>query len=382
MKKICYVATVPTVIRSFLGGYIRISSGKWAVQVVSSPGDVDFLAPLKAEFVPISIERKPSIWRDLNSMFALFRLFRREQFDLVHSIMPKAGLLCMMAAWLAGVPNRFHTFTGQVWATKRGWKRRFLKVFDKLIVAFSTSIFVDSPSQRDFLVAEGVLRQGQAVVLGDGSICGVDSHRFRPDISVRQAVRGDLGIDSGQVVILFMGRLTREKGVLDLAQAFAGITAACPDVLLMLVGAEEDVSFAEVQAICSKATDQLRYVPFTPCPESYMAAADIFCMPSYREGFGQAIIEAAAAGIPAVATRIYGISDAVQDGETGILVPVANVEALGAAMHRLVTDTRLRCDMGEKARERASASFSEDRILGELLDYYENKLQCQKSKKH
>lgn len=344
---------------------------KYEVTVVCNNTDVHLLDGIKARLILLPIERKPSPWRDMLVLYQLFRLFRREHFDIVHSHMPKTGLLAMLASKLAGVPLRLHTFTGQVWANKRGWKRTALKMFDKLIVALSTHILVDSPSQRDFLVAEGVLRQSKGEVIGHGSICGVDSRRFRPDAQVRDAIRAELGIKTGQTVILFLGRLNRDKGILDLAAAFADIATRRGDVELVLVGAEEDVPFARVQEICGASRDRLRRVSFTPVPERYMAAADIFCLPSYREGFGQVIIEAAASGVPTVASRIYGITDAVEDGKTGWLFPAGDVAALTGNLLTLVENQALRHSMGEIARVRALELFASEKITGELVNLYE-----------
>ncbi len=371
MKKICFVATIPDVVYSFLKEHIRASAEKWPVTVITHPKNAELLHELDAQFIPLMIERKVSPRRDLLALIRLMFLFRRERFTLVHSIMPKTGLLTMLAAMLAGVPVRMHTFTGQVWANKRGWKRGMLKMFDKLIVTFATHILLDSPSQRDFMLAEGVLPQGKGTVIGHGSICGVDGQRFHPDVQLRGAVRAELGIGLEQTVILFLGRLNRDKGILDFAAAFADIASHRTDVVLVLVGAQEDVSFESVQNICGSHRGRLRRVNFTPDPERYMAAADIFCLPSYREGFGQVIIEAAASGVPAVASRIYGISDAVEENKTGLLFPAGDVVALTKNLLMLIEDQKLRHKMGEAARLRALELFASDKITKELVNLYE-----------
>lgn len=370
MKKICFVATIPDVVHSFLKGHIHASAEKWSVKIITNPDRAELLNDLDAEFIPLAIERKVSPWRDLQTLVQLAILFHRERFDLVQSIMPKTGLLAMLAAWMAGVPNRIHTFTGQVWATKRGWKRGALKMFDRLTVLFATHVLVDSPSQRDFLVSEGILPDGKAIVIGRGSICGVDAHRFHPDAHVRNEVRAELGIRLQQTVVLFLGRLNRDKGMLDLAAAFADITSHRTDVVLALVGAEEDVSFTRIQKICGVGHHQLRRVSFTPNPERYMAAADIFCLPSYREGFGQVIIEAGASGVPTVASRIYGITDAVEDGKTGILFSAGDITALTQALLKLIVNRDLRQQMGEAAQVRAQELFSSQKITEGMCAFY------------
>ena len=206
--------------------------------------------------------------------------------------------------------------------------------------------------------------------MGGGSICGVDPLRFHSDPDARQTVRHDLGIAQDAEVILFVGRINRDKGMLDLAAAFGTIAQHHPDVVLLLVGAEEDVSFSRIREICHVARDRLHYVSFTATPERYMATADIFCLPSYREGFGMTIIEAAACGVPAVASRIYGITDAVADGKTGLLFPAGDVTALIQALLKLLEDRDMRQQMGEAARVRALELFPSQKITEEMLALY------------
>lgn len=371
MKKLCFISTTPAAMCAFMKGHIRASAENWSVSIISHPNGAELLSDLNAAFIPFLIERKPAPFRDLVVLIQLITLFRRERFGLVHSITPKAGLLAMLAAWITKIPNRMHTFTGQVWVTKHGWKRIMLKMFDKLIVFFATNILVDSPSQLDFLVSEGVISRGKGIVLGCGSICGVDTQRFHFDAQVRSAVRAELNIGSEQTLILFLGRLNHDKGILDLANSFAEIASTRTDVILALVGAEEDLPFADIQQICWAYHERLRRVSFTPNPERYMVAADIFCLPSYREGFGQVIIEAAACGVPTVASRIYGIKDAIEDEKTGILFPAGDVAALMQALLELIEDQDLRQRMGETARQRALKLFSNDKIISQLQKLYE-----------
>lgn len=372
MKKLCFVATIPEVVHAFLKGHIRASAEKWSTSIVTHPQNAALLNNLDARFIPLAIERKPSPWRDLRALVQLVILFRRERFDLVYSIGPKTGLLTMPASWLAGVPIRMHIFTGQGWVNKRGWKRKVFKMADRLIVLCATQILVDSPSQHDFLVAEGVFRQGEGLVIGHGSVCGVAVDQFYPNVPLRTAARAELGINPEQTVILYLGRLNRDKGILDLAAAFADIASRCSDVVLVLVGAEEDVPFSRVQEICGEHHERLRRVSFTPEPERYMAATDIFCLPSYREGFGQVIVEAAACGLPTVASRIYGITDAVEDGKTGLLFPVGDVAMLTNTLSALIADQALRQKMGEAGRVRVVELFASEKITAELIALFEN----------
>jgi len=370
MKKICFVATVPVAIHVFLRECIIASAKNWAVSMITTPDNDDLLCDMNAHLNPITIKRKVAPIHDLISLLRVLLIFRASHFDMVHSITPKAGLLSMFAAWMVKVPIRIHTFTGQVWATKKGWKRNILKYFDRIIIYFATHVLVDSPSQYEFLIAEGVLPKRKGIVIGHGSICGVDENRFFPDSQIRNTLRKEHEINTDEIVILYLGRFNRDKGILDLAKSFEEIADQRTDVVLMMVGAEEDVAFSEIQEVCQAHGSKLRRIDFTNSPERYMAAADIICLPSYREGFGQVIIEAAACGVPAVASNIYGIKDAINDGESGLLFPLGNVPELTRSLLKLINNEKLRLSMGALARTRALELFSSKKIVNDVMSLY------------
>lgn len=370
MKKLCYVATIPAVVHAFLRTHIQAATEHYQVTVVCNSEDRFLLDGINARVIVLNIKRKPSILTDIIVLFQLVKIFRREHFDIVHSIMPKTGMLAMLAARMALVPVRIHTFTGQIWVTKQGLKRVLLMRLDKLIGRLATCLLADSPSQCDFLVSQRVLTQNKVRVIGAGSICGVDTKRFHPDLNCRQVARRELGIDDDAMIILFVGRLNRDKGMLDLSAAFEKIARDRAEVVLLLVGTEEDVSFSQIQNICHAVCDRLHHVSFTAKPEYYMAAADIFCLPSYREGFGMTIIEAAACGVPAVASRIYGITDAIEEGKTGLLFAVGNRAELLEKLLELITNNQLRIQLGNAARQRVLELFSSEMIAGEMIKLY------------
>lgn len=374
--RLCYVVATEMTVSAFLAGHIRAAAERYEVSVAMNANDPAALEKqgLRATLLPVPIERRISLWRDMCALWTLYRHFYHGRFDMVHSVTPKAGLVGMLAAKLAGVPRRLHTFTGQVWVTRRGWRRALLKMADRLLAGLTTHTLVDSASQRDFLVAEGVLPAAKAQVIGQGSICGVDTARFRPNEEARCSVRGRLGIADSTTVLLFLGRLNRDKGILDLATAFAALAGRFPDLCMLLVGPDEDGLAEQVREICRTAADRLYFVGYTHEPESFMAASDIFCLPSYREGFGMAAVEAAAAGLPAVASRIYGITDSVADGQTGLLHPPGDAAAIAAAIACLLVDPDGRQAMGVQARKRVLADFSAEIISRELMVYYEKML--------
>lgn len=371
--RLCFVTSAPLTLRAFMRNHLLSLSARYEVTAVADflPEDLtgDWLPGVKLVSVPIA--RKINLGADLRALFALFRHFRAGRFDAVHSVTPKAGLLAMTAARLAGVSHRIHCFTGQVWATRQGLGRSLLKSADRLIVTNATHILTDSHSQRAFLESEGVLDKGRADVLGHGSISGVDLERFRADDAARTRVRDELGVPQQACLLLFVGRLNRDKGVLDLAQAFARLARDHDDVWLAMVGPDEAGIGAQFGNACGDARVRVRRVDYTPTPEQYMAAADVFVLPSYREGFGSVVIEAAACGVPAVASRIYGLTDAVEEGVTGLLHPAGDTDALHDALAHLCGDHALRARMGAAAHARACGDFSMAAVTAALLAYYE-----------
>lgn len=367
--RICFVTAVPSTVNAFLRDHIQVLQAEYDVTVISDFAGTSLDLP-GVQQISVPIARPISPRRDLRALWRLVRLFRAAHFDVVHSVTPKAGLLTGLAGRLAGVPVRIHWFTGQVWATRQGLGRLVLRAADKVIAGNATHRLVDSPSQRDFLVAEGVLDGERATVLAQGSICGVDTRRFHPDPVARAEVRAAHGIADSDELVLFLGRFNRDKGLLDLAHAFRRLAATQPQLQLMVVGPDEENLWPEIAAICADFSSRLHRVDFTRAPERYMAAADIFCLPSYREGFGSVVIEAAACAVPSVASRIYGVTDAVEQDRTGLLFNAGDVDDLVMTMARLLGQPALRQSMGEAGRHRAEQSFSREVVTAALLAYY------------
>lgn len=357
-------------VKAFLYEPIQRLGEQYDIYVVAKVPDGQQLEWLDgiAALIPVEIERKISPLKDIATLASLIKVFRGARFDAVHSVTPKAGLLGMLAAFLCRVPVRTHTFTGQVWANRQGIKRQVLKTFDWLIARLANHVLVDSPSQKQFLVDQGVVSSVKAGVLAEGSISGVDVNRFKPNQMSRQSVRKEFSIADEDVVILYLGRLTRDKGVVDLVKAFARMDN--PHARLMLVGPDEEAMKPALIHEVQLCRDRVYFVDFTNEPEKYMAAADIFCLPSYREGFGNVIIEAAAVGIPSVGSRIYGLTDAIEDNVSGLLFEVRDVDDLASKLESLTNDPELLARLGRQAKKRVVNKFTSQRLADAWLEYY------------
>jgi glycosyltransferase involved in cell wall biosynthesis len=368
--RVALVVTSTLVVRWFLLGHIRTLAQSYALTLIVNNDAPELAARLPCRTVSLRLEREIAPLADLRALAWLWWHFRAERYQLVQSITPKAGLLGILAARLAGVSARLHIYTGQVWATRRGPMRMLLKAADRLIAASATHVLADSFSQRDFLVAQTVVSPAKISVLGLGSVSGVNANRFRPDAEKRAQLRAELGIAESATLFLYLGRLKRDKGVLDLARAFALCAKEEASSRLLMVGPDEEGLLPEVERICTGCRARLHVAGYSDEPERYLAASDVLCLPSYREGFGVVILEAAAAGLPAIGSRIYGITDAIVDGETGLLFEAGDVQQLALRLRSLAADAQLRSRMGRRARERALRDFAEERLTGALLALY------------
>jgi len=373
---ILFVATTPFAVNPFLSAHLVALSRKYKVVLCVNLDAYELLPSLgnSIEVVHTPFLRKIAPFSDFKNLFKLIILVWRIKPLAVHSITPKAALLAMLAGFLNRVPNRWHTFTGQVWITRKGFSRFILKSFDRLIVLMATKVFADSDSQCRFLVREGLVNQDGIDMLGAGSIAGVDLQRFKVNPEVRSRLRKQMGTREEDCVFLFVGRLAKDKGVFDLIQAFTELTNTGAKVELWMVGPDEDGLLSKLEQVGNCCASPIRWMGKTTEPEKYMASANVLILPSYREGFGSVIIEAAACGIPAIAYRIDGVIDAVVDNATGILVAVGSIRELVIAMETMVKDVNLRSILGRRARERTQCKSSSQIITTAWLKHYREHL--------
>ena len=339
-----------------------------------------------SQYISIDIPRKINLAKDFIALIKLWLLFRKSHFKIIHSTTPKAGLLCCIAGRLARVPIRLHTFTGQPWVGLKGVKYFLSKGSDKLIASLNTHCYADSISQKNFLIANGVAHFEQLSVLGSGSLAGVDLERFNPlrfDENNKNKLKDELGISLISKVLLFVGRLSRDKGIMELLQAYQQLMADDVNVSLILLGPSEvDIDIETLLSELNSSINSRIIMPgFSTEPERFMAIADLLILPSYREGFGTVVIEAGAMEVATIGTDIYGLSDAIVDGETGLLIPVKDTDELKFAINLLLNDDDLRYTMGVNARRRVENEFSDVRLNGLVNDEYEKFLVISDSRK-
>lgn len=371
------VATVPTTLHSFFRGQIPfLKNSGFEVVAVCSPGSlVDTVrAEYGVEVHTVPMSRSISPLRDLWALVRLHWLLRRLRPIIVHSHTPKAGLLGMLAAALAQVPIRAYTIRGLRWETASGLKRRLLIRLEKLCCRCAECVLSVSHSVRAKSAAAGIADRTRIRVLANGSGNGVDFVRFTAHVDTRvaaQEVRRSLGIPPGAPVLGFVGRIVRDKGIVELAKAWPRIRENFPSSQMVLVGPDEDqdrVPEHHLQAL--RSDPRVHFVGEQRHILPYYAMFDMLVLPTYREGFPNVLLEAAAMEIPVVATRVTGCVDAVVDGVTGILVEPRDPGALADAIERLLADPELSRRLGQAGRERAMREFQPEKIWAELLKVY------------
>ena len=373
-KKICFIVALAGTANSFLRDHIEALSRYYDVYLVGNIKDASEVSNLEiAGFKSINIVRNISIINDLKALLALKKYFNQMNFSAVHSVTPKAGLLTAIAGLLARIPIRIHIFTGQVWATRKGFFRMLLKSMDSLIAFLDTNILVDGKSQMKFLMDNGVIKRGKARVLAEGSICGVNTERFNPTKEIRLAYRKEIGVSDENVVFAFMGRINKEKGAYELLSAFNKLAVTCQDVYLLLIGYDESglqSHFSDYPNI--RPNENFLFYGSTKRPYEILQAGDVFVLPTYREGFGASVIEASCLGLPVITTDAYGVLDANVSGVTGLQCKVADVDSLFVAMKQLAEDKDLRLKLGANGRKRVLDHFSSDVVTSAWVDYYQS----------
>lgn len=379
VNKIALVATAPLVVKFHLDPIIeklKLGYEVFVLTNLSKEDENNFLdiLPDGVRYIDTKMERKISLFQDLRSLLLLLHFFMKEDVDLVLTLSPKAGLLGSFASFISRVPVRIHAFTGQVWQTKTGGLKVLLWWMDRLIFFFSSKVLVDSHSQRQFLIDSNVVSDSGSVVLGDGSLVGVNLTKFSKDVLTREIVRENAGAARDTKVFLFVGRLDRDKGIAELLDAFSNTNKKLTNTALWIVGPNEADLGEFDKRLDTISSNSIKFFPYTPNPEKYMMGADVFCLPSYREGFGTVVIESAACGVPSIGSNITGLSDSIVNNETGVLVDVRDTYSLSAAMIKLAEDDSLRLMLGEQAMLRAREYFDQRVVVARLIEFLDKEL--------
>jgi glycosyltransferase involved in cell wall biosynthesis len=355
-----------------LGARLRVlRRAGFRVILVCSPGPLveSTAASAGVERAPVLMRRTIAPATDLLALLRLWLLLGKCKPDLVEFGTPKAGLLGTLAAWLRGVPRRVYMLRGLKLERSSGLKRWILLAAERVACACAHVVLCNSASLRAEALALHLAPASKLLVLGEGSSNGVDVDRFSPGPT---DVREKFDIPCKAPVVGFVGRFTRDKGLPELIEAFDLILLTEPATHLLLVGwfdAAEDALDAGVRdRILSHP--RIHYTGFVADTAPYYRAMDVMVLPTWREGFPNAVLEAAATGIPVVTTESTGARDAVVAEVTGLLIPPGYPEAIYEAVIKLLRDPERRLRMGKAARAWVTGHYSEERVLGLTADYY------------
>lgn len=306
MKKICFIATNYHAVDNFLKNIILEICNDYKLFIICSNASKlkKILKKKNITFLDVDIERKINLLRDIKSLVKIISIFKKEKIDIAHSIMPKTGLLVSLAGIIAGTRIRIHTFTGQIWCNFGGIKKFFFIKLDEIIIFLNSYIFVDSFSQKKFL-EKNLRHRNKIKVIGNGSISGFDLEMFKKK-NLRYFLRRTKIIN-----ILFVGRITIDKGIFDLIEAYEDLKGRYK-VKLIVSGNVDDMKIKKKFISKIRKNNILWLKNKLDIKRSYLIS-DIFCLPSYREGFGNSVIEANIAQLPVLITDIYGFGDIIKN---------------------------------------------------------------------
>ncbi len=375
--KLIRITTIPLSLKTLLKGQHRfMAENGFDVLGVSSAGKE--LEDVRLEegipVVALEMTRTISPLRDLKALGQFYRLCKKEKPLIVHSHTPKAGIVGMLGAKLAGVPIRLHTVAGLPLVEARGIKRVILDVVEKITYSCATKVYPNSQGLYDFILGNKYTAKDKLKVLANGSSNGIDTSFFSPErVSEQQkaALKSELGILPGDFVFVFVGRLVGDKGINELVEAFRGQTAK-----LLLVGPLE----AELDPLRSDTLKEIESNPnviavgFQSDVRPYFAISNALVFPSYREGFPNVVMQAGAMGLPCIVSDINGCNEIIIEGQNGTIIPVKDAVAIREAMLKFSTDKAYYQSLQAQARKMIADRYEQAVVWQALLQEY-NSLQ-------
>ena len=387
MKKLIRITTVPLSLKVLLKGQLRfMASNGFDVKGVSSEGEelreVHENEGIAVEAITMS--RKITPFQDLKSLWEMWNFLRKEKPQIVHTHTPKAGIIGMLAARLAGVPHRLHTVAGLPLMEATGIKRKILNFVEKLTYSSATRVYPNSKGLYDFILQNNFTQSNKLKIIANGSSNGINTTFFSPaQVSEieKVALREKLNIHSDDFVFVFVGRIVSDKGINELIKAFSELQAAGNNELtgikLLLVGGLEsdlDPLNPETLAEINQNKDIIS-AGFQQDVRPFFAISDALVFPSYREGFPNVVMQAGAMGLPSIVSDINGCNEIIVEGENGLIIPSKNVEKLKEKMLTLARDKNLYIKLKENSRRMIESRYEQSVVWNALLEEYEGLLQ-------
>lgn len=373
--KIIRTCTVPQSL-DLLKGQLSFLNNEFNVIAVSSEGK-QLLETEKREgikTIPLNMERRIAPIQDMLSLIKLFLLLRKEKPQIVHSITPKAGLLTMLAAKLAGVPIRMHTFTGLIFPTKKGIMKKILIQMDRLLCLASTNIYPEGNGVKNDLLNYKITSKPLKVI-ANGNVNGIDLEYFSEEnISLEQkkALMNSLNISKDDFVFVYVGRVVTDKGINELISAFKKLQVRFKNnIKLILVGKEEDLDpIQEDTRIEIQNNKNIIPVGYQQDVRPYFSISNCLVFPSYREGFPNVVIQAGAMNIPSIVSDINGCNEIIQHNFNGLIIPSKNIKALEDAMSSIILNKDIYNKLKSNCRDKIVNNYDQKLVWKETLNEY------------
>ncbi|WP_194767574.1 glycosyltransferase family 4 protein [Tamlana sp. I1] len=378
-KKIIRVTTVPISLSRLLQGQLKFMSNNFDVIGVSSNTENQLDLFSKSENIPtiaVKMTRKITPFQDLDSLWKLYRIFKKEKPFIVHSHTPKAGTVSMIAARIAGVPHRLHTIAGLPLIEATGPKRTLLNIVEKLTYSCATKIYPNSFGLQDIIVENKFTSNKKLKVIANGSSNGIDTEYYNPELYEKSKelneLRNHLNIKKEDFVYVFVGRLVTDKGINELISAFNKLSKNHEHIKLLLVGTyENDLDPLYPETLTSIQNNKnIISTGWVEDVRPYLAISDSLTFPSYREGFPNVVMQAGAMKLPCIVTNINGCNEIIKHNETGFIIPVKDKESLYNAMLFVLNNITEAKNMGAKCRTHIISNFERKVVWNALLDEY------------
>lgn len=369
--KLFRISTIPNSLAGLLKGQLRMLNKHYEVVAVSSPGKA--MAVLReregVRTIEVPMERRISLVKDFISLLRMIRVFAKERPYMIHSITPKAGMISMLAGWITRVPIRMHTFTGLVFPTATGFKKKLLIAMDRLTCACATHIIPEGEGVKRDLMTYRITKKPLRVI-ANGNVNGVDLTYFnRTDEVMKQAAAYR---QEKCFTFCFVGRMVRDKGINELVSAFIRLHQQYPQARLLLVGPFEkelDPLLPETEKAIQEHP-AIRFVGLQPDVRPFLTASDALVFPSYREGFPNVVLQAGAMGLPSIVTNINGCNEIIRPNENGMIIPPKDEEALYQAMENFLLHPEEVQRMAQKARPLIASRYDQKIVWEALLKEY------------
>ncbi|TPV33364.1 glycosyltransferase family 4 protein [Paucihalobacter ruber] len=377
MKKIIRITTVPGSLKVLLKDQLKFINKYYHVIGVSSSGQL-LSEVQKAEGIDvfaIDMTRTISPLKDLKALYQLYQFLRREKPFIVHTHTPKAGTLGMLAAKLAGVPNRLHTIAGLPLLEATGLKRQLLNLVEKITYASATLVLPNSFALKDIIINSKFCNAKKLRVIGNGSSNGINTDHYdkkQVDESIQIKLRKSLDIKADDTVFIFIGRIVKDKGINELVRAFDNLCYNQSNIKLLILG-EEEKNLDPIAIDTARIINQNLNIHTTGHVHDirpYLAISDIFTFPSYREGFPNVVLQASCMELPCIVSNINGCNEIIIHDFNGLIIPVKNTESLEQGMLKLLHDKNKREELSKNARPNIIKKYKREVIWEELLELY------------